>query len=52
VCEVEVLDIVDTIREGVLVRDHELKGRPGRCSRGEIFTVLPQDTPREKEGLQ
>ena len=47
-CEVDPL----TIREGVLVRDHELKGRPGGRSCGETFTVIPEDSPREKEGPQ
>ena len=47
-CEVDPL----TIREGVRVRDHELKGRPGGGSCGETFTVIPEDSPREKEGPQ
>ena len=45
-------DIVETIREGVLVRDPDLTGRLGHRSFGDTFTVLPEDTPREKEGLQ
>ena len=49
-CEVDPLDIAET--EGVLVRDPELKGRLGYRSCGETFTVLPEDSPREKEGLQ
>jgi hypothetical protein len=48
VCEVDPL----TIREGVLVRDHELKDRLGCRSCGETFTVIPEDSPREKEGRQ
>jgi hypothetical protein len=48
VCEVDPL----TIREGVLVRDHELKGRLGCRSFGETFIVIPKDSPREKEGPQ
>ena len=51
-CEVEVLDIVDTIREGVLVRDPELMGRLGCRSFGDTFTVIPKDGPGEEEGLQ
>ena len=47
-CEVDPL----TIREGVLVRDHELKGRLGCRSFGETFTVIPEDGPRQKEGSQ
>ena len=47
-CEVDPL----TIREGVLVRDRELKGRPEGRSCGEKFTVISEDSPREKEGLR
>jgi hypothetical protein len=52
VCEVDPLDIVETIREGVLVGDPNLTGRLARRSLGETFTVPPEDTPSEKEGLQ
>jgi hypothetical protein len=45
-CEVDPL----TIREGV--HDHELKGRLRCCSFGETLTVIPEDSPREKEGPQ
>jgi hypothetical protein len=45
------LDIVETIREGVFVRDPDLTGRLGYHSFAGTFTVLPEDTPREKEGL-
>ena len=48
-CEVDPLDIAET---SGLVRDPELKGRLGYRSFGDTFTVLPEDTPREKEGLQ
>ena len=51
-CEVDPLDIVETIREGVLVREPELTGRLGYRCFGDNFTVPPEDTPREKEGLQ
>ena len=51
-CEVDPLDIVETIREGVLVRDPELTVRLADRSFGETFTVIPEDSPREKEGLQ
>ena len=51
-CELDPLDIVETIREGVLVRDPDLTGWIGYRSFGDTFTVLPGDTPREKEGLQ
>jgi hypothetical protein len=52
VCEIDTLDIVETIREGVLVRDPELIGRLRYRSFGETFTVLQEDSPREKEGPQ
>ena len=48
-CEVDPLDIAET---SGLVRDPELMGRLGYRCYGDTFTVLPQDTPREKEGLQ
>jgi hypothetical protein len=54
VCEVDPLDIAETIREGVLVRDPdpELMGWLGYRCYGDTFTVLPEDTPRGKEGLR
>jgi len=52
VCEVDPLDIVETIREGMFVRDPDLTGRLGYRSFGDTFTVLLEDSPREKEGLQ
>ena len=48
-CEVDPLDIAET---SGLVRDPELKGRLGCRSCGETFTIIPEDSPREKEGLQ
>ena len=51
-CEVDPLNIVETIREGVLVREPELTGRLGYRCLGETFTVLSENAPREKEGLQ
>jgi len=48
VCEVDPLDIAET---SGLVRDRELKGRLGCRSLGE-FTIIPEDSPREKEGRQ
>ena len=50
--EVDPLDIVETIHEGVLVGDPNLTDRLAYRSCGETFTVLPENTPREKEGLQ
>ena len=46
------LDIVETIREGLLVLDPDLTVRFVNRSFGDTFTVLPEDSPREKEGLQ
>jgi hypothetical protein len=49
VCDVDPLDIVAAIREGLLVRDSDLMvGLVRRCF-GDAFT---EDTPCEKEGLQ
>ena len=50
--EVDPLDIVKTIREGVLVRDPDLTDRLAHRSCGDTFTILRENTPREKEGLQ
>ena len=49
VCEVDPLDLVET---SGLVRDPELTVRLAYRSFGDTFTVTPEDTPREKEGLQ
>jgi hypothetical protein len=50
--EVDPTEIVETIREGVLERDPVLTGQPGSAGFADTFTVIPRDTPREKEGLQ
>ena len=50
-CEVDSLDLVETIREGLLV-DPDLTVRFSHRSFGDTFTVTPEDTPRDKEGLQ
>jgi len=50
--EVDLLGIVETIREGALVRDPDLTGRLGYPCFADTFAVIPEDTPREKEGLQ
>jgi hypothetical protein len=52
VSEVDPLDIVKTIREGVLVGDPNLTDWLAYRSRGETFTILRENNPREKEGLQ
>ena len=52
VCDVDPLDIVATIREGLLVRDSDLTvGLVRRCF-DDAFAVTPADSPCEKEGLQ
>ena len=52
VSEVDPLDIVEMIREGLLVLDPDLTVRFANRSLGDAFTVTPEDTPRDKEGLQ
>jgi hypothetical protein len=52
VCEIDLLDIVETICEGVFVRDPELMGRLRYRSFGETFAVLQEDCAREKESPQ
>ena len=49
-CEVDPLDLVETIREGLL--DPDLTVRFAHRSFGDTFTVTPKDTPRDKEGRQ
>ena len=51
-CEVAPLDIVEAIREALLVRGPDVTGRVACRSLGDTFTVTPKDTPREKEGRQ
>ena len=51
VSEVDPLDLVETIREGLLVLDLDLTVRFANRSFGDAFTVTP-DTPGDKEGLQ
>jgi hypothetical protein len=50
VSEVDPLDLVDTIREGLL--DPDLTVRFANRSVDDTFTVTPEDTPRDKEGRQ
>jgi hypothetical protein len=52
VCDVDLLDILATIREGLLVRDPDLAAGLAYCSFGDAFTVTPRETSREKEGWQ
>jgi len=52
VCEVDPLDIEETIRESVLVPGPDETGQLAYCSYSDTFTVLPKDTPHDKEGLQ
>ena len=48
--EVAPLDLVETVREGLL--DPDLTVRIANHSAGDTFTAAPKDTPRDKEGLQ
>jgi len=43
--EVDPLDPVETIREGLLVLDPDLRVRFANRSFGDAFTVTPEDTP-------
>lgn len=52
VCDVDPLDIVTAIREGLLVRDSDLTVGLVHRSFGGAFAVTPEDTTCEKEGLQ
>ena len=46
-CKVDPLNIVETIREGVLVREPELTGRLGYRCLGETFTGLSPAFPKK-----
>jgi hypothetical protein len=50
--DVDPLDPIATIRQGLLVFDPDLTVRFAHRSFGGPFTVTPKDTPREKEGRQ
>jgi hypothetical protein len=52
VCEIGLLDLRETIREGQLVPDPDLTVRFAHHSFGDTFTVTPKDTPRDQEGRQ
>ena len=49
-CYVDPQDILETIREGLLVRDPDLTAGLTRRSFGDAFTVHPSETSREKVG--
>ena len=51
-CEIDPLDIVETIREGLLVLDSDPTVGLAFHSFGNTFTVTPEDTPRDKQGRQ
>ncbi len=46
------LDLVGTVREGLLVLEPDLTVRSANRSFGDTFTVTREDTPRDKEGMQ
>ena len=50
--EVDPLDPVETIREGLLVLDSDLTVRFAHRSLGDTFTVTRKGTPRDQEGRQ
>jgi hypothetical protein len=50
--EVDPLDPVETIREGLLVLDPDLTVRFAHRSFDDAFTVTRRGTPRDKEGRQ
>jgi hypothetical protein len=50
--EVDPLDPVETIREGLLVLDPDLTVRFAHRSFGDTFTVTRKATPRDQEGRQ
>ena len=50
--EVAPLDIVEAIRQALLVRGPDATVGVAYRSFGDTFTVTPKDTPREKEGPQ
>ncbi len=50
--EVDLLDLIETIREGLSVRGPDRKVWMENRSYGVTFTVTPENTPRDKEGLQ
>jgi len=52
VCKVDPLNIVETIREGLLVLDPDLTVRFAHRSFDVAFTITPEDTPRHKRGRQ
>jgi hypothetical protein len=52
VCDVDPLDIVAAIRDGLLGRDPDLTVRFAHLSFGDAFTVTPRDTAHETEGSQ
>jgi hypothetical protein len=52
VCDVDPMDIVAAIHEGLLVRGSDLTVGLAHRSFGDACTVTPKDTLREKEGLQ
>jgi hypothetical protein len=51
-CEGDPLDLVETIREGLLVLDPDLTVRFAHRSFGDTFTVTRKGAPRDKEGRQ
>ena len=49
-CDVDPLDILETIRKVPLARDPDLTAGLARRSSADAFTVTPREASREKEG--
>jgi hypothetical protein len=52
VCDVDPLDLVETIREDVVTRDPDLTVRLVQRCFGDVFTVTRKGIPHDKEGRQ
>jgi hypothetical protein len=50
--EIDPLDLVESIREALLVRNPDLTVWIANRSSGDTFTVTPENIPRDMEGLQ
>ncbi len=51
-CEVDPPDLMETVREGLLVIEPDLTVRFAYRSFSDTFAVAPKDIPRDKERRQ
>jgi hypothetical protein len=51
-CEIDPLDLVETIGDGLLMPNPDQTVQFAHRSFGDIVTVTPKDAPRDKEGRQ